>query len=293
MYPKKLKVIKAPSILGLKQTGVEKAPNVLRQEGFLKNEQLVEVPNLNPYYSNERSKSGILNEKLLREFSLRLLDTVLEAKKQGEFPIVLGGDCSILLGTTSALKLSQPQCGLITLDGHADFYYPHESTTGEAADMDVALVAGHGPNSLVNIHGQGPYIMEENIIHIGQRDQKETREYDSHQIQETDIHCLSLEEIKKNGIEKITTKIKELLLKDSIKEYWLHFDTDVIDDEINPAVDYRLEGGLSIEECKHMLKSILNTQKIAGISISIYNPNLDQERIIAKRIIELFEEELR
>lgn len=293
MYPKKLKVIKAPSILGLKQTGVEKAPNVLRQEGFLKNEQLVEVPNLNPYYSNERSKSGILNEKLLREFSLRLLDTVLEAKKQGEFPIVLGGDCSILLGTTSALKLSQPQCGLITLDGHADFYYPDESTTGEAADMDVALVAGHGPNSLVNIHGQGPYIMEENIIHIGQRDQKETREYDSHQIQETDIHCLSLEEIKKNGIEKITTKIKELLLKDSIKEYWLHFDTDVIDDEINPAVDYRLEGGLSIEECKHMLKSILNTQKIAGISISIYNPNLDQERIIAKRIIELFEEELR
>lgn len=276
----------------MQPTGVEKAPNVFLDEGFLTDNEVVEVSNLNETYAKVRSESGILNEESMQEFSLRLLEAVLAVKKQESFPIVLGGDCSILLGIMPAMKLYHGQAGLITFDGHADFYYPHESTTGEAADMDIALVSGHGPNSLVNIQRQEPYVKEENIIHVGQRDREETLEYGSHQIEETNIQCISFEKIRDRGVDKTAYEIENLLSDDSEKEYWLHFDTDVIKDEENPAVDYRLEDGLSFEECKKLLNSALRSEKIAGISIGIYNPELDKERVVSKKIIEMFEEVL-
>lgn len=145
MQAKSVQVIQASSILGLQPTGVEKASSTFLKEGFL-SEQIKENPvltvvNLNHKYSTKRNKSSVLNEEALHQFSSRLLDTVLSVIQQSEFPIVLGGDCSILLGIMPAVKLYNSSAGLITFDGHADFYYPKEST-GEAADMDVALVSG-------------------------------------------------------------------------------------------------------------------------------------------------------
>lgn len=291
---KPIQIIKAPSILGLRPTGVEHAADAFLGEGFLKEHvkenQILTVLDLNHKYSAKRKENGVLNEEALNEFSNGLLESVLSVKNQNKFPVVLGGDCSILLGIMPALKLVDSQSGLITLDGHADFYYPQESTTGEAADMDIALVSGRGPDSLVNIRGQKPYVKDEHIIHIGQRDEDETVEYGSHQIQETTINHFPLQSIRKSGIEKTNEVIENLINNSRVKEYWVHFDTDVINDKENPAVDYRLSGGLTFEECKRILSRIVQSHQVAGLSIGIYNPTLDKGRMVCKKLVNMFEE---
>ena len=116
---------------------------------------------------------------------------------------------------------------------------------------------------------------DELVIHIGQRDWEETKKYGSQDIRKTKIKCFSLDEIRSEGMSKtlksILTHIKNL----DADGFWIHLDTDVLSDDINPAVDYRLPGGLELEEVKELLKSVIRTGKVFGLSVSIFNPKLD------------------
>jgi arginase len=81
---------------------------------------------------------------------------------RGEFPLILGGDCSILLGATLALK-RRGRFGLLFIDGHADFYQPAANPNGEAASMDLAFVTGYGPSPLTDLEGRGPLVGVEDV----------------------------------------------------------------------------------------------------------------------------------
>ena len=200
-----------------------------------------------------------------------------------KFPLVLGGDCSILLGNTLALK-RQGEYGLIFLDAHADYYLPSESPTGEVADMDLAIVTGRGTDLLANINGLKPYVKLENVIHVGQRDAAEIERYGSKDITRTAMRCFGLQKIRANKLDNILEKILAIMSGSTLSGYWLHFDTDVLSDDENPAVDYRLPGGLSFTEAERILKVLTQTGKIAGMSVTIFNPTLDLSGNIAKRI---------
>lgn len=290
---KSLQFIKAASILGLKPTGVEKAPDCLLKAGLRNmvsdSNPLIEIPVQNYLYSTERDVSGMINAQALRSFSEGLFHPIAYSIKNGQFPIVLGGDCSILLGIMAALK-SCGEYGLVTLDAHADFYGSMESVSGEAADMDIALITGRGPDLLTNINGLKPYVEDRNVIHIGQRDEEETLQYGSQQIQETRIHQFSMKEIEQSGIDNAISTVSDLIISAPTKGHWIHLDTDVLCDNENPAVDYRLPGGLTFSECAMLLNAIISLQKTMGISIAIYNPSLDKENRVADRLVKLFQD---
>src|SRR5687768_697975 len=130
-------------------------------------------------YSSERDKSTLLlNPNSIREFSLQLADTVSLVLHKNQFPLVLGGDCSILIGNLLALR-RLGKYGLFFIDGHADFYQPEASPTGEVADMDLAIVSGRGPDVLTNIDGLRPLVQEKNVVLFGHRDAKEAAGYGS------------------------------------------------------------------------------------------------------------------
>ena len=245
---------------------------------------VVDLPTLNHLYSDKRDKkTNCLNAMSIRDFSLTLSKTISFTIDKKHFAVVLGGDCSILLGIMSALK-TRRSYGLIFIDAHADFYEPEKSTTGEVADMDLAIVTGRGPEVLTNINNLKPYVKDENVIHIGQRDWDETKKYGSQDIRETKIKCISLADIEKNGIEKITGSVLQHIEQIKVDGFWLHFDTDVLADEINPAVDYRIPGGLLFGQAVYLIRSLLLTGKMAGISITIFNPTLDKNGSISKNI---------
>lgn len=242
---------------------------------------IISVPTLNAQRSSHRDPiTHCLNPVMIHEFSLTLKKVISATK---HFALVLGGDCSILIGIMAALK-SKGNYGLLFLDAHADFYEPEKSTTGEVADMDLAIITGRGPEILSNIDGLQPYVKDEYVVHIGQRDREETKKYGSKDIRETNIKCFSLEEINSAGKEKITIEILDHI--DTIQRdgYWIHFDTDVLNDTINPAVDYRIPGGLQFEESEHFISNFLQNVNVIGMSVTIYNASLDKTGSVAKEI---------
>ncbi len=287
-----IQIISAPSILGLRPSGVELLAQSLLQAGLA--EQLnpalpvIAVPTLNDRYDPKRdAATGCLNPGLLQEFSLQLGQVIDDVVRKHRFALVLGGDCSILLGILSAMPPEEPT-GLIFIDAHADFYSTDTSVSGETADMDLALVTGHGPAILTDINGRRPYVQEKHVIHIGQRDQEETELYGSPDIRATAIRCFPLETIRQQGITAVATQVLEHMQALPLNQYWIHFDADVLADELNPAVDYRLPGGLRFDETEHLLRQLLQSGKIAGMSVTVFNPQLDEHGLIATAITESF-----
>lgn len=287
-----IQIISAPSILGLKPTGVEKLPESLLTHGLYEKLNCkslpITVPTLNSLYSFQRdAQTGCLNAENIRTFSQDLDMEISNTLARNYFPLVLGGDCSILIGILPALKL-KGNFGLIFCDAHADFYEPEKSITGEVADMELAIVTGRGPELLTNIDHQAPYVFDWNVIHIGQRDWEETQKYGSQDIRETAIDRFDFEYIKKAGITVAEQRIVQQMNKLDVEGFWIHFDTDVLADEENPAVDYRLPGGLSFQECDQLLKSLISTTNITGMSVSIFNPDLDDAQgTIAQKLVRL------
>ena len=161
-------VIEAPFILGLRPTGVELLPKALRTAGLLERlnaEYCGIVTPSSPYNYNRDGVTKLLNPIAIKDYSIRLAETVKYVLHNNKFPIVLGGDCSIVIGNLLALR-HLGRYGLFFIDGHADFYQPEESPTGEVADMDLAIVSGYGPDILTNIEDLKPLVMEQDIVSI-------------------------------------------------------------------------------------------------------------------------------
>jgi arginase len=285
-----IEIISAPSILGLKPGGVEKLPASLLASGLEKNlkttRPVIHVPTLNHLYIDKRDpETNCLNPIALRDFSLVFGKTINDTISKNRFVFVLGGDCSILLGIMPALKV-KGKYGIIFIDAHADFYEPERSITGEVADMDLAIITGRGPGLLTNMNGLKPYVEDKNVVHVGQRDWEETKKYQSQDIRDTGIKCFSFADIESRGMERISNHILLHTSQLDVEGFWIHFDTDVLSDELNPAVDYRLPGGLLFEQTEMLIRNLLLTGSVVGMSITVFNPRLDKTGNIARNIAE-------
>jgi arginase len=286
-----IQIVSAGSILGLKPNGVEGLPEALLSNGLLRRtnalDQIITVETYNSLYGFDRDKhTRILNGDALRKFSIGLHAVIQQVVSNKKFVVVLGGDCSILIGITSALK-ALGTSGLFFIDAHADFYEPEKSITGEVADMDLAFVTGRGPDILANLYEARPYVKEEHVIHIGQRDMEETRRFNSQEIRSTAIKCFDLPMIREVGVFEILKRVDEHISNMHVDNFWIHFDTDVLADDINPAVEYHLPGGLSWDESEMFLKSLINNYPTAGISVSVFNPKFDPKGKIAEALTSL------
>jgi arginase len=281
-------IIDAPSILGLRPTGVEHLAEAFKAAGLMSELRAEYGGRISPLsYSSERDKSTLLlNPDSIRTFSLQLADAVSFVLRKKRFPLVLGGDCSILIGNLLALRRLGTY-GLFFIDGHADFYQPQASPTGEVADMDLAIVSGRGPNVLTNIDGLKPLVRDQDIIVFGYRDAEQAASYRSQDVRDTNMHVFDLPYVRKIGtISAAASQAIETLVNDELDGFWIHLDADVLDDSIMPAVDYRLGGGgLSFSELSELLKTIVASGRAVGMDITIFNPRLDLDGSITPRFV--------
>src|ERR671920_44792 len=288
-------IIDAPSILGLSPTGVQYLPAALKAAGLMKKlkaEYAGRVLSL-PYNPQRDNSTLLLNPDTIKVFSLQLAEKVISVLHKKQFPIVLGGDCSILIGNLLALKQmsssgsgDDDRYGLFFIDGHADFYQPEASLTGEVADMDLAIVSGRGPDVLTNIDGLKPLVRDQDIILFGYRDREQASSFGSQDVRNTDINSFDFTYVKELGITTAASEaVKKLLQQDELLGFWIHIDADVLDDSIMPAVDYRLNGGLSFSELSELLKIIVASGRTVGMDITIFNPNFDTDGSIAHRFV--------
>jgi arginase len=281
-------VIEAPSILGLRPTGVETLPDALLAGGLIDRLRARHAGRVAPesrYDSRRDSTTLTLNAPGIAAYSRTLADAVGRVVELGEFPVVLGGDCSILLGAMLALK-RRGRYGLLFVDGHADFYNPEANPNGEVASMDLALATGRGPDVLTNIEGRKPLVNDEDVVAFAFRDAEEQAAYGSQPFPQ-ELVAFDLAAVRSRGIDATARDAVRHLTREGGPDggFWVHVDADVLDDAIMPAVDYRLPGGLSWEELTRVLSLSIKSGRAVGLEVTIYNPQFDPDRAGARGLV--------
>ncbi len=287
IHKPKYVIVDAPSNLGLRPTGVENLPDALKHAGLidgLNAEFACRVAPKHKYDFRRDPKTQLLNAGSIREFSIDLSNVIIREIEKNHFPIVLGGDCSILIGIILGLRRIG-QYGLFFVDGHSDFYQPQESPTGEVADMDLAIVTGRGPDILSNIEDFKPLVTDENVVVFGYRDAEEAAKYGSQNVLDTNMHVFDLAKIRELHVNEAASIAVNKILGNNIEGFWIHLDADVLDDRIMPAVDYRIADGLKLSELSTLLRILISSQRAVGISITIFNPSMDLDGSIAKNLV--------
>lgn len=279
-------VIEAPSVLGLFPGGVERLPAALLEAGLAdalgaRRAGRVVPP---PYDPTRDVTTGLLNPTGLRDYAHQLARTTGEVLDGGEVPIVLGGDCSILLGNLLALR-RRGRHGLLFMDGHADFYQAEAEPNGEAASMDLALATGRGPRVVADLEGRGPLVRDEDVVVFGRRDAEEAQRAGSQRIEDTAIAVIDLPTVRDRGAERAVGDAIKRLCRSELDGFWIHLDCDVLDDAVMPAVDYRLPGGLSWDELQTVIQLAMATRRAVGLEVTIFNPALDADGAIAEALV--------
>ncbi|MBK1896924.1 arginase family protein [Chryseobacterium paridis] len=288
---KEINIFEFPFNLGLTkkkheiEPGVKKLPDWLRKFDFHsqldpKNIFRLEGPE---YAMNFDQETQVKNPIQIIEYAQKQSELILKNYDQNTFNIMIGGDCSILIGTAVALK-TLGNFGLFYLDGHSDFIPPRLSLSGGVAGMDLAIVSGMGHEKLTNINGFKPYFLEENIFCVGNAE-TDDEEYVSEVIN-SDVHYYDLENLRENGFRKTSENFLKMVQEKDLDGFFIHFDVDVLNDKIMPAVDSRMEDGIDYNNLKEILIPLLENTKCFGIEITILDPDYDTDGLYTKVFIE-------
>jgi arginase len=274
-------VLEAPSRLGLSSGGVEELPKALLAAGFAEKIGARHGGEVLPPPHDERvdEATGVLNLAGIAAYTITLADALEPLLAGGKMPVVLGGDCSILLGCLLAVR-RRGRSGLLFLDGHADFFQPAAEPKGEIASMELAIAVGRHDTVLARPEGRSPLIGEEDVVAFGRRDEQDSDEHGSQRIEDSAIELIDLRRIRDAGIAGATDRALARLAR--LDGFWLHLDADVLDAGIMPAVDYIVEGGLDWEELVHVLRRAFATGRVIGMDITILNPTLDKDGSIVR-----------
>lgn len=272
-----LAVLDAPSNLGLRPPdeglvpGCYKAPGVLRDTGLLDRLGAADAGVVTPgRYRPAWAPGSVRNEEAIASHSYRLAGR-LAALVEHSFPVVLGGDCSILVGIGLALHRAG-RFGLVSLDG-LDFRHPGNLTDAGVAvgGESLALVAGLG-GALADLDGRRPYLRTEDIVSMGVRPEDELA---------ADASSRGLTIITSPEVDAdpagVAARALEVVDRPELDGFWVHVDADVVDPTLMPAVDSPEPGGLGFESLVRAIRGLLTSPRAVGLDVTIYDPDLDPE----------------
>ncbi|MHA1989668.1 MAG: arginase family protein [Candidatus Hodarchaeales archaeon] len=210
-----------------------------------------------------------------KTLSFRIIEQLKNTDFDKEFHLIIGGDCSNLLGIMGHFKSKNEKVGLIALDAHTDYRLPEDSPTGEPADIEMAIITGTGPNEITSLFGSKPIIQEENVFLFG------IRELDN--ICDSNIPYLTYKDMNyslNNVIKRLNHfKMKKLPV-------WLHLDVDVLDPKHMP-VNFPVPNGMTYSEVLDIIILIKNNIEVLGFSIGCYHPDLDKNQKATENLVEL------
>ena len=228
--------------------------------------------------------TGVVAVKQLRTAAAAIRVGVADALSSGDQPLVLGGDCTILIGVAAAVRQHFGPFGLVFIDGHPDYLDGTSSPTGESADMDLAILTGHGPPGLVDLGGAPPLVDPAHVALVGHRsgaldaDVAAERARLPNVMTQVDAPALAAE-----GGDGVGRR----LAASRTGPWWLHLDLDALDEEALPAVTYPQPGGPSWDEVTALLTALGTHPGLVGVSVADFRPDLDAEGWYARRTLAL------
>jgi arginase len=303
---REISVISAPISLGLRpgekgqEPGTWRAPDVLLAADLAEKVSARHSAALaRPAYDfEEQPGTRIRNGNTLRAILLELANKVEAELAAGRFPLVLGGDCSVMLGCLFGARRAGGR-GLVHVDGHSDFFHPGnydtKSRLGSAAGMDLALATGRGEPLLTQWPGiDGPLVADEDAVQAGERE-AQSPGYKNYyaDVQNTAITRLIIQQIQREGIPRTVERIVARLAERGIDRVWVHVDLDVLDEKVMNAVDSPGAPGFDFAQLSALLRALIGSGRVIGFDACIYDPDLDPEHRFAKPIVECLAAALR
>jgi len=293
-----LTVVGAPSSIGIRpydEGGVrrlDQAPGALRDQGLIRRLAARDAGDVlpPPYRDLVRPAGRPRNEQGVADYCRSLGRQVAAAAEDGGFVLVLGGDCSIVLGCL--LGVRRPgglPVGLVYIDAHSDFATPEQSRTGSAASMCLALAVGRGDTPLARLGGDEPLASPANVVLVGRRDDADAPWYGQDALRTSPLLDLPHTVVREQGPAAIVRTVLERLDRPGLGGFWIHVDADVLDPVALPAVDSPEPGGLEIEELAELLAPLVRHPRALGLELTIYDPALDPDRTSAARLVALLE----
>ena len=297
MKPEKgltVRIIGVPLDLGASRRGTDMGPsamriaglgNALRRMGYtVGREEDIPAPAMEtgtPEDLKARFKPQIL------EVCTHLAERVVDILEQGGFPLVLGGDHSIAMGTVagtaSYYQKQDKNIGLIWFDAHGDMNVPGVSPSGNIHGMPLAHLLGKGDDDFRNIQGFSPKVKPENVALIGIRD------IDAHEreiINESGIHAFTMREIDEQGMAAVSRRALEIV-NDGTVGFHVSFDVDGCDPTVIPGSGTLVPGGVSFREAHLLMEYCADDGNLLSMEIVELNPFLDDGNISAERAMEL------
>ncbi len=292
-----LTVLGAPSSIGSRPYGdgtpraLGRAPAALRGLGL--EARLSAAPGGDvappPWREHVRPPGRTRHEAEVAAYSVALAERVAAVADGGGMPLVLGGDCSIVLGCLLGLRRAgAARVGLAYLDAHADFATPQESRTGSAASMCLAMAVGRGNTPLARMDGGGPLVHPADVALVGRRDQAEPW-YGHDALRASPILDLPGREVGAAGWGATAGAVLDRLAGAGRDGFWIHLDADLLDPTAMPAVDSPLPGGPGFAELAELLGPLVRHPKALGMELTIYDPTLDPGLAAGARLIDLLE----
>jgi arginase len=291
-------LLAAPTNLGLRPPqpssvpGCAKAPEALRESGLHRRMLATGAMDAGVVLAGRYVDDGdpaqerLRNQGAIIDRSRRLAARLAELL-DGHAPLVLGGDCSLLVGVGLALARRGPH-GLVHIDGHTDFRNPGNSDNcASLAGEDLAAAVGlHWP-AVADLDGLGPYYAAPDVVHIGCRDD------DEHLDETLELlgAVLPASRVLADGAEAVARETLAVVGAGHLSGYWLHLDVDVLDPEHLPAVDSPSPGGLSPEELTTLLSAL--APAALGAHVTVFDPDLDADGRCADLLVDVLATGLR
>jgi arginase len=289
--PREIAVLGVPMDLGQGRRGVDMGPSALRY-GRLEErlERLghtvrdlgdVDVPTaeeLEISHAGPGGGMGYLEEirKACEATAAKLLELAPEV-----FPIVLGGDHSIAMGSVTGCS-RRLRTGLVWVDAHGDFNTPASSPSGNIHGMPLATLCGFGDQRLVDIAWTGAKIRPHDVVLIGVRDlDGEERRL----MRDAGVTVYTMKEIDRVGLPRVFDETIERL--GGLERLHVSFDADVLDPEIAPGVGTPIPGGLTYREAHLLMELFADSGRVTSLDLVEVNPILDQENRTANTLVGL------
>jgi arginase len=212
-----------------------------------------------------------------------LAQQVADALHSHEFPLILGGDHSIALGSISGVATVHQPLGVIWIDAHADFNTEETTPSGNIHGMILAALAGLGDERLTHVGGWSPKLNPDNIVVIGARD------LDSGEqalLREHHVHVFTMSSIDQYGMSEVLRQAIALAGREG-QGIHLSFDMDSMDPREAPGVGTPVRGGLSYREAHLAMEMLADSQRLVSMDVVEVNSILDQENATARLAVEL------
>jgi arginase len=285
----KVRIVGVPLDLGADRRGIDMGPDALRNDGLVQRiaELGADVEDSGNIYVPRWSIAPPDNPKLKHYEDVlcacrKVRDFVSQAITDDVFPLVIGGDHSIAMGTTAALSQHYQKIGMIWIDAHGDFNTEDTTISGNIHGMSFATSVGRGTKSLVGQMGR-TRVCEANCVLIGARD---LDPLEREVLRQSKVTVFTMREIDELGMYKVMKKALKIAC-DGTDALHVSFDLDSMDPLDAPGVGTPVQGGITYREAHLAMEMISECGKLKSLEVVELNPILDKYNNTGKLAIGL------